>query len=664
FFAGGDLEQIRTWQPEHASAIDAYLTRIKARLRTLETLGVPVVAALNGAALGGGLEIALAAHHRIAVRERGVSVGFPEVTLGLLPALGGIARSVRLLGVGPALDRLLLPGRPLDADTASGLGLIDDVVSTHEDLIPAARAWIQSRPEAVQPWDRKVFRLPGGVPGETALAQYLQTRAARLRASTKGAPVPAERAILAAAVRGAPLAIDEAFPLENRHFIEIATARVAKNLIAVRFFDPQEINSGAARPQGVEASTVSRIGVLGAGMMGAGIAYAAARSGMEVELKDVDLDGARRGKDRVRALLDARVDKGRLSTESAERILARVRPTGEAEDLAGVDLVVEAVFESLELKREVLGEIASFAPNALLGTNTSTLPISRIARGLDRPEDVIGIHFFSPVDRMPLVEIIVGEHTGESALARAFDFARMLGKTPIVVNDGRGFFTSRTILAFLDEAVAALGEGVNPATIEQAGRQAGYPAGPLQLMDELTLTLPRVIKREAAEAAEAEGRTWIDHPSAAVIDRMIDEFGREGRAAGAGFHDYENGRRTGPWPGLAKAFGSGDPDVPFEDLKERFLFAEALEAVRALDEGVLRNVADANVGSVLGIGFPAWTGGVLRYIDTYPGGRAGFIRRADTLADRYGQRFLPPASLRARTEPFSPEPIAEPRGRT
>ncbi|WP_172650388.1 3-hydroxyacyl-CoA dehydrogenase NAD-binding domain-containing protein [Rhodococcus opacus] len=643
FFAGGDLNDILKSRAGQAEAVMANVDRIKEPLRRLETLGRPVVAAIGGAALGGGLEIALATHHRIALNAAGVQIGLPEVTLGLLPGGGGVVRTVRLLGIVPALTQVLLQGQRHTAEKAHGLGLIDQLVDDVDHLVPAAKKWIADNPDAVQPWDVKGYRLPGGTPASPALAANLPAFPANLRKQLKGAPYPAPIAIMSAAVEGALVDFDTAQKIENRYFAGLATGQISKNMIRAFFFDLQKANGLVKQYDGADRAPVGTVAVLGAGMMGAAIAYVCAKSGMNVVLKDVSLAAAEKGKGYSKTLLDKAVAKGRTSPEKAESILARILPTDRPDDTAGAQLVIEAVFEDPAVKYTVFAEIDRFiAPDALLCSNTSTLPITLLGENVSRTEDFIGLHFFSPVEKMPLVEIIKGEKTSDGALA----VVRQIGKTPIVVNDSRGFFTSRVIGTFTNEGIAMLGEGVSPVSIEQAASQAGYPAPVLALMDELTLMLPRKIREETKAAILAEGKSWEPHPADAVVDRMIDEFGRKGRSTGAGFYEYTDGKRVGLWSGLETFRRDGArTEIPFEDIKERMLFIEAVETVRCLEEGVLESTTDANVGSILGIGYPGWTGGVARYIDQYPGGIQGFVSRAQLLAARYGDRFLPPQLL-------------------
>ncbi|WP_436739748.1 3-hydroxyacyl-CoA dehydrogenase NAD-binding domain-containing protein [Streptomyces sp. BBFR102] len=647
FFAGGDLKDMIQATPDQAQEVFERGLAVKKALRRIETLGKPVVAAINGAALGGGYEIALACHHRIALDAPGSKIGLPEVTLGLLPAGGGVTRTVRLLGVTDALLKLLLQGTQYSPRRALDNGLVHAVAETPEQMLADARAFIDANPESVQPWDVKGYRIPGGTPAHPKFAANLPAFPANLKKQTSGAPYPAPRNILAAAVEGSQVDFETAQVIEARYFTELVTGQIAKNMIQAFFFDLQAVNSGANRPRSVERSTVRKAAVLGAGMMGAGIAYSCARAGIEVVLKDVTPEAAAKGKAYSEKLCDKAVSRGRTTREKADEVLARITPTAEAADLAGCDAVIEAVFEDTSLKHKVFQEIQDVvAPDALLCSNTSTLPITTLAEGVERQEDFIGLHFFSPVDKMPLVEIIKGERTGEAALARAFDLVRQIRKTPIVVNDSRGFFTSRVIGHFLNEGVAMVGEGLDPVSVEQAAAQAGYPAKVLSLVDELTLTLPRKIREETKKAVEEAGGTWPGHPADAVVDRMVDEFGRTGRSGGAGFYDYaEDGSRAGLWPGLREHFTRPGTTIPFRDMQERMLFSEALDTVRLVAEGVLTSVADANIGSIMGIGFPAWTGGILQYINGYEGGLPGFVARAEELAAAYGDRFTPPALL-------------------
>lgn len=645
FFAGGDLSIFLHVTKADAPELEATSASMKADLRRLETLGKPVVAAINGAALGGGLELALACHYRVALDARGSEIGLPEVTLGLLPGGGGVVRTVRMFGLQKALMEVLLQGQRRKPAKALEVGLIDELVETPEAMIDAAKAWIKANPESAQPWDKPGYRIPGGTPSSPKFAAMLPAFPANLRKQLKGAPMPAPKAIMSAAVEGSQVDFETANKIETQYFVDLLTGQIAKNMIQAFFFDLQKITKGGARPDGYDKFRATKVVVLGAGMMGAGIAYVCARAGMQVVLKDVAVESAEKGKAYSAAILDKAVSRGRMTPEARDEILDRITATSDAADAAGADLVIEAVFEDQALKQKVYAEIEPhIAPDALFASNTSTLPVTGLSTGVSKPESFIGLHFFSPVDKMPLLEIVVGEKTSDGSIARAIDVAQQIKKTPIVVNDSRGFFTSRVIGTFLSEAAAMLGEGVSPVSIEQAGLQAGYPTGPLALVDEVSLTLSRRIREEARAAAEAAGQDYPDHPAFPVMDRMVSEFDRGGRAAGAGFYDYEGGKRAGLWPGLVENFG-GTNEIPFRDMQERMLFAEALESVKCVDEGVLRSTAEANIGSIFGIGFPPWTGGVLQYINGYEGGPAGFVARANELAAAYGDRFTPPRSL-------------------
>ncbi len=557
-----------------------------------------------------------------------------------------------MLGIVDALMNVLVKGDRLSASRAKELGLIDELVSTQEELIPAAKAWIKTGPEASQRWEAKGYKIPGGTPSSPSLAAFLPSIPANVTKQLKGANYPAPKAIVAVAVEGSQVEVDRAFEIETRYLTELVTGPVAKNMISTLFFDMNAANGLRGRAEGAERWKATKAVVLGAGMMGAAIAYVCAKAGIEVVLKDVSQEAADRGKAYSEKLVAKGVERGRVTQEKGDALLARITATTDPAAAAGADLVIEAVFEDPKVKAQVFAEIEPhLAPDALLGSNTSSLPITELAEGVSRPTDFIGLHFFSPVDKMPLLEIVKGAQTSDEALSRSLDLAKQIGKTPIVVNDSRGFFTSRVIGTFIDEGLALLGEGVPAPSVEQASAQAGYPAPVLQLCDELNLRLMQKIREETKAGTIAAGGQWVAHPAESVVDRMIGEFERPGRLAGAGFYEYADGKRTGLWSGLPEAFGANpEHGIPFEDMKERMLFAETLETIKCLDEGVLETVADANVGSILGIGYPAWTGGVLQYANQYEGGLAGFVARARELAERYGDRFAPPASLVALAE--------------
>lgn len=655
FFAGGDLEAIRRFTADDSEKNTAGVNALKRDLRRLETLGKPVVAAINGSALGGGLELALAAHYRIAADVPGSRLGLPEVSLGLLPGGGGVTRTVRMLGLQKALTEVILPATRFAVPDALAIGLIDEVVGSVDELNDAARAWIAAHPQPVKPWDVKGFTIPGGGPTSPTIASLLPAMPATLRKQVKGAPMPAPRAAMAAAVEGAYVDFDTASLVETRYFVELANGQVAKNMIKAMFFDRNAIARGASRPAGYEPSRPTKVGIVGAGMMGSAIAYVTAKAGIDVVLKDVSIEAAERGKDYSRGLEEKAQSRGRTTKDASEALLERITATASYDDFAGVDFVIEAVFEQPEIKQAVFAELEPVVQaDAVLGSNTSTLPITLLSEGVERKSEFIGIHFFSPADKMKLVEIIRGAHTSDATLARVFDYVRAIGKTPIVVNDARGFFTSRVIGRFADEGIAMLAEGAAASSIEQAALQAGYPVGPLQLTDELSLSLDKRIRDETRAAVLAEGGEWETHASEAARDRLI-ELGRIGRKAGKGFYDYdENGRRVGLWSGLTEVFGNGTTEIPFVDMQDRMLFAEALDSIRCFEEGVLTSVADANIGSIFGIGFPVWTGGVLQYVNQYEGALAGFLARARELESRYGSRFTPPPSLVERAERNEP----------
>ncbi|AHC37336.1 3-hydroxyacyl-CoA dehydrogenase [Pseudomonas fluorescens] len=642
FFAGGDLNELIKVDKAHAKDFYDSVLVLKAQLRRLETLGKPVVAAINGAALGGGWEICLACHHRVALDNPSVQLGLPEVTLGLLPGGGGVVRMVRMLGLEKALP-YLLEGKKVRPQQALQAGLIDELAADLDELLAKSRAWILANPEAKQPWDTKTFQIPGGTPSNPKVAQMLAIAPSILRSKTNGC-FPAPENILSAAVEGAQVDFDTAHLIETRYFTELVTGQVAKNMIGTFWFQLNEINAGRSRPQGFATYVTRKVGVLGAGMMGAGIAYVSASAGIDVVLKDISLAAAEKGKAHTAALLDKKVSRGQLTAGQRESILARIHPTQDDADLGGCDLIIEAVFEDRDLKAKVSAAAHRVVgSDAVIASNTSTLPISGLATAVPDPGKFIGLHFFSPVDKMPLVEIIKGAHTSEETLARGFDFVLQIKKTPIVVNDSRGFFTSRVFGTFTNEGIAMLGEGVAAPMIETEARKAGMPVGPLAVSDEVSLSLMSHIRQQTAKDLQAEGKTVPTHPATVVIDLLVNEYKRGGKAAGGGFYEYPAGGQKHLWPELKARFERADQQIPAQDVRDRLLFIQAIETVRCVEEGVLMSTADANVGSIFGIGFAAWSGGALQFINQY--GLNDFIARSRYLAEQYGERFTPPALL-------------------
>ncbi len=664
FFAGGDIKQMSQVGPEDAQMMFDMVQHMKESLRRVEKLPVPVVAAINGAALGGGLEVALAANHRIAADARGSKIGLPEVTLGLLPGGGGITRVVRMIGIQDALMKVILTGAQMNPAKALKVGLVDEVVAPDE-LLDRARAWLLSDDAvAEQPWDVKGFKIPGGDPKTPKFAMNLPSFPANLTKQLKGSPMVAPRRAMQAAVEGAQVDVDTALTIESRYFTELVCGTQSKNMMQAFFFDLNHCNGGGSRPLQADGTPYpktefKKVAVVGAGMMGAGIAYVCAKAGMDVVLKDISLENAERGKNYSEKLEAKALERGRTTEEKSAQLLGRIKPTDSYDDLSDVDLVIEAVFENTELKHKVHAEIEAAVPETcILGSNTSTLPITELASHVKREKDFIGLHFFSPVDKMQLLEIISGDNTDPAVLAAALDFSVQIRKIPIVVTDSRGFYTSRVIGTVINEAIRMVAEGYEPATVEAAARQAGYPAAQLQLADELNLKLMKKISEENETAARDRGETIDDGGVSTLVNRMLDEFDRPGKLEGRGFYEYDNGRRQGLWDGLRTELGAGSipaEDVVLQDLIDRMLFIEAVETQKCFDEGVVLHDADANIGSIFGIGYPAWTGGTRQFIKNYDGvgadgspqrGVEGFVARAEELAAKYGERFAPPASLK------------------
>ena len=644
FVAGADLMALVNAYEDGRSAADKYADArgFQQILRRLETCGKPVAAAINGTALGGGLEICLACHYRVAADAPKARLGLPEVQVGLLPGGGGTQRLPRLIGQQPALQ-LMTQGTHLSPAKALEQGLVHAVVAP-EDCVPAARRWILESGDPVQPWDRKGFKVPGGAglmhPGSI---QTLMVGAALVARETNH-NYPAPIAIMSCVYEGTVLPIDAGLDIESKYFVSLLMDPVARNMTRTLF-----INKGAAdklvrRPQGIDKTRVTKLGMLGAGMMGAGIAYVSAYAGMQVVLLDRDRDAAEKGKDYSRELLQKRISRGRMTAEQAEDILERIQTTADYADLEGCELVIEAVFEDMGIKADVTARTEAVIPaDAIFASNTSTLPITGLAQASQRPEQFIGIHFFSPVDKMPLVEVILGEQTGERATAVALDYIQQIRKTPIVVNDSRGFYTSRVFGTYTNEGMTLLAEGVNPALIENVAKQAGMAVGPLAVMDEVTLELGYHVGKATAEAL---GDAYVPTTAAPVIEKFVEELDRRGKRFGKGFYDYPEGGKKHLWPGLADVYPHADPQPDPQEVRKRLLYIQALDTVRCLDEGVLTDPADGDIGSILGWGFPPYTGGTLSLIETV--GLQQFVDECDRMAAAYGPRFAVPESLRER----------------
>ena len=640
FFAGGDLDELIQARLEDATPFFEMIQKMKAEFRYIETLGVPVVAALNGTALGGGWEIALGCHARIALNDPKTKFGLPEVTLGLLPGGGGIVRMVRLLGLQNAFP-FLMEGKQFGVDKAKSLGLIQDIAETPEELMDKAIAWVKEHPKSQQPFDVKGYKIPGGDPKTPAVAQMLAIAPAMLRDKTKGC-YPAPEAIMAAAVEGAQVDVDTALTIESRYFTYLATGQISKNMIGTFWHGLNAIKAGASRPKDVAKWQATKVGVLGAGMMGAGIAYSTAIKGIPVVLKDVSVENAEKGKAYSQKLLDKKVSQGRMTAEKRDQVLSLITAKASAEDLKGCDLIIEAVFENQELKAKVTQEAEAFlVDGGVMASNTSTLPITGLANASKDQANFIGLHFFSPVDKMQLVEIIKGKNTSTETLAKAYDYVQQIGKIPIVVNDSRGFFTSRVFGTFVQEGLRLLHEGVHPARIEMAALKAGMPVGPLAIQDEVALTLSEHVANETRKALQAEGKDLPRSGADDVIQTMIHTFDRKGKAAGAGFYDYPEGGKKHLWEGLNH--WKQDVDISEQEMIDRFLFVQSLDTLRCYEENVLESIIDANIGSIFGIGFAPWTGGAIQFLNQY--GLDQAVQRANELEAKYGERFKAPQRL-------------------
>ncbi|MCI0365323.1 MAG: 3-hydroxyacyl-CoA dehydrogenase NAD-binding domain-containing protein [Phycisphaerales bacterium] len=643
FLAGADIEKL--YATTDAQIAFDMAEEFKAFLRRLERCGRPVAAALNGTALGGGLELALACHYRIALDNPKARFGLPEVKLGLLPGGGGTQRLSRLIGIQNSLP-LMLEGKELGPDDALRAGILHELVGDHEELMKRAKAWCLANPTAMQPWDDPKFKWPGGDSKQPAVIQMFAVTPSVAAAKTRG-NYPAATNIMSCVYEGGVVDFDTGCRIESRYFANCVVSQISKNMIAALWLQLNAINKGRSRPADIKRSSVKKLGVLGAGMMGAGIAYVSARAGIEVVLLDTTQENADKGKIYTSDLLDKEVTQGRMTLTDKSIVMERINATTKFDSMVDCDLVIEAVFEDRAIKAEVTKRAeAVLSEAAVFASNTSTLPITGLAEASARPTSFIGLHFFSPVEKMPLVEIIKGRKTSPETVAKAFDFVQQIGKTPIVVNDSRGFYTSRVFGTYVQEGSALLLDGQHPRAIEVAGLQAGMPVGPLAVHDEVSLSLSLHILEQTRKDFAAQGEPFPDHPADRVTEKMVKALNRPGKRAGRGFYEYAQDKNARGqkllWPDLAKHFPLKKLQ-PQQDLMDRLMFIQANEAARCYEEGVVESAADANIGSIFGWGFAPFSGGALQFINAY--GMANFVKRAEELASQYGIRFKPAAIL-------------------
>ncbi|MBI1212669.1 MAG: 3-hydroxyacyl-CoA dehydrogenase [Alphaproteobacteria bacterium] len=616
-------------------------------LRKLETCGKPIVAAINGLALGGGLEVTLACHYRVVADNPKIQLGLPESRVGLLPGGGGTQRLPRLIGAAGALP-LIMQGGSLDPQKAATQKVVHKVVPA-DQLIAEAKRWIKETPDPVQPWDKKGFVVPGGLPNDKGTSTVFTMGNALYRKTTYN-NYPAQRYILSCVYEGLSVPIDAGLRIEARYFTKLLGDPASRNMIRSLFLSMQDLGKGARRPAGVPAMQVKKLGILGAGMMGAGIAYVSAQAGMQVVLLDRTAEDAEKGKAYSAKLIDGQIAKGRATEQKKQKVLSAIKTTADYADLKGCDLIIEAVFENREVKADVTKKAeAQIDAKSVFGSNTSTLPITGLAEASVRPDNFIGIHFFSPVDKMQLVEIIMGKKTGDYALAMAIDYVKQIKKTPIVVNDSRGFYTSRCFGTYVGEGQEMLGEGIAPAIIDNVGRMTGMPRGPLELADDVALDLAYKVREQTKKDL---GDKYEAGAADKLIETMVAKLGRYGRKNGKGFYDYPTGGgKKRLWPGLKDivkyTVTSTTPEY-VDELKKRFLYRQAIEAARCFEEKVVTDPREADVGAILGWGFAPYTGGPLSIIDSV--GTKTFVEECDRLAQKYGKRFLPGRLLRDMAE--------------
>ena len=638
FLTGGDLEYL--YRAEDAEEIFSIAERLQFFFRDLERPGVPVVAAINGNALGTGFELALACHHRIVMADNAIRLGLPEVKMGVIPSGGGIIRLMWLLGIEKAFH-VLVSGRQYTPREALQAGIIDELAPGRRDMLDRARSWLLQNEEGRRPWDRAECSIPGGTARDLRVAAGIARLAAGLAKSTKG-NYPAPQAVLQVLFEGSRVDFDTACRIESRYYTQLLRSQQCKNMIKAFWFDFNFIREGRNRPRGYGKFRPRKVGIIGAGQMGSGIALACLRNGLKVVLKDVSRLIAERGREFVRQKLSELIAAGTIPAEEEAAIMQRIQTTEDPRDFSDCDLVIEAVFENKMVKQKVTRESEAFMDEySLFASNTISIPITRLAQASVRPENYVGLHFFHPAEEVPLVEIVRGEGTSEETIARAFDFVRSIRKIPIVVKDDWGFFAARVQNTYLLEGITMLEEGYPAALIENLGLQAGMPKGPLAAADDLGL---HVALGYENQAAEHYGSKYIQHPAVRVLKKMLDELKRPGRIKGGGFFEYPKEGERILWPQLPDHFPVSQMTYDRRELTERLLFAQVIEAIWCMQEKVIHSVAAANLGSIHGWGFPAFKGGVIQYVADY--GYHHFLKRCHAFQERHGQRFSVPKILK------------------
>ncbi|WOE75591.1 3-hydroxyacyl-CoA dehydrogenase NAD-binding domain-containing protein [Alterisphingorhabdus coralli] len=658
FLAGADLNMLGSSKANSMAEAFESAFGLNATLRKMESGGhaakalikgaahaKPVAAAINGLALGGGLELALACHYRVVADNPKIQLGLPEVQVGLLPGGGGTQRLPRLMGL-QASAMMLLQGQPANPQAALAQGIVDEVVPAN-DVVAKAKEWVKANPKAAAPWDKKGYKVPGGAGSmNPAAAQFFVGANAMANKQSKG-NYAAVKAIMSCLYEGTQLPIDTALRVESKYFTKLLSGPQAKNMIRTLFINKQAAEKGASRPEGVPKTELKKVGVLGGGLMGSGITHVTAKGGMDVVVLDRSVEEATKAVTYSQKIVDKKVARGKMTQEKADAFMARITPTDNYDDLKDVDLIIEAVFERPDVKADVIKKTeAVIRDDVIFASNTSTLPITGLAKNSKRPEQFIGLHFFSPVEKMPLLEIIPGEETGDKALAVAFDYNARIRKTPIVVKDVRGFYTNRVFPPYAGEAMLMVGEGVSMALIENAAVQMGMPIGPLAVVDETTLKLGYDVMQSTKEEL---GDDYQPSGNEELFELMVNKLGRSGRRFGGGFYDYDDsGKKTGLWKGMTDHFPLAEQQPSVEEVKQRLMFIQLIATAQCFDEEVIKDPQSADLGAIFGWGFAPWTGGPMSHIDTM--GVDNFVRIADNLAQKHGERFKPPMSFRDKAD--------------